>query len=89
MKIAVTTILLINPLFLFGQGLETDTVRIEAESKALFTEADELTSIVYYHLELDYLIDNLDTLSEKNKIKREVYIVGFVNELYFTNNWLN
>ena len=59
---------------LFSQELETDTAWIESESKALFTEADELTSIVYYHLELDYLIENLDTITEKGKIKKEVYL---------------
>jgi tetratricopeptide (TPR) repeat protein len=74
MKIAIATILMINSVFLFGQELETDTSWIESESKSLFTEADELTSIVYYHLELDYLIENLDTLTEKGKIKKEVYL---------------
>jgi len=74
MKIALATILIINSVFLFGQELETDTAWIESESKSLFTEADELTSIVYYHLELDYLIENLDTITEKGKIKKEVYL---------------
>lgn len=74
MKIAIATILIINSVFLFGQELEMDTAWIESESKMLFTEADELTSIVYYHLELDYLIENLDILTEKGKIKKEIYL---------------
>lgn len=73
-KISIIMVLLINSVFIFGQELEKDTAWIESESKALFSAADELTSIVYNHLELDYLIENLDTLTEKGKIKKEVYL---------------
>ena len=74
MKFVLTLILLINSIFLFAQELENDSIWIESESKLLFTEADRLTSIVYYDLELDYLIENIDTLTEKGLIKKEIYL---------------
>lgn len=73
MKHLFTTILLMYIVVLYGQQIEPDTAWIESEAKTLLDEAEALTSVVYYHLELDYLIENLDTLSEKDKIRREIY----------------
>ncbi len=74
MKNAITIILILQSVSLFSQEMELDSAWIESDSKSLFKEAEELTNIVYYHLELDYLISIVDTSTIKGKARREIYL---------------
>jgi tetratricopeptide (TPR) repeat protein len=73
MRSIITIVLLVKSIFLFSQELETDSAWIESEVKILYAEAEQITNVLYNYLELDYWLENLDTLSDANKVKIGIY----------------
>ena len=73
MKIIFTITLLLYSNLLFSQELDVDTSWIELEAETLYSEAEQITNVLYNYLELDYLIENIDTLSDKNKMRVWIY----------------